>query len=226
VAALLPLASHSQVVWRLADQIAVRRPLRKRLWRQLVVAKIRGQARNLPAETAERSKLLALAREVRSGDPTNIEAQAAKIYWQCWLNGGRFRRDADADDLNAFLNYGYAIARAALARSIVAAGMQPSLGLHHRNRSNAFCLADDLVEPFRPIVDYRVREMYVQGYKTLDQHAKARLLDLLVLPMQLKDQRGPWMVMVHRLIASLVKCYAGESLRLEIPQPCKSMGTE
>jgi CRISPR-associated protein Cas1 len=235
VAALLPLADHTQVVWRLRDQLAVKRPLRKQLWRQLVVAKVRGQARNLLPGGAPRKKLFALAREVKSGDPTNIEAQAAKIYWSNWLDGtvsdASFRRDADGDGLNAFLNYGYAIARAALARAIVAAGLQPSIGLHHHNRSNAFCLADDLIEPFRPLVDDCVRELHAAGYESLTQEAKAQLLNLLVTPLELAGQTGPWMVMVHRLVASLVKCFAGETRRLEIPrpvvsQPCKSTDIE
>ena len=225
-AVLLPLADHSQVVWRLGDQLAAPRPLRKQLWRQLVVAKIRGQARNLPPGSAPRKKLFALAREVRSGDPTNVEAQAARLYWCNWLDGDEFRRDVDAGGLNVFLNYGYAIARAALGRAIVAAGLHPSVGLHHRNRSNAFCLADDLIEPFRPLVDDRVREMHRQGYGELSQPAKAALLELLTVPLKLGEQSGPWMVMVHRLVASLVRCYARESRRLEIPVPCGSADTE
>jgi len=225
-AMLLPLTQHSQVVWRLAEQIAAPRPLRKQLWRQLVVAKVRGQARNLLPESSARTKLLALAREVRSGDPSNVEAQAAKIYWSNWLDGDPFRRDPELKDLNKFLNYGYAIARASIARAIVAAGLQPSVGLHHRNRSNAFCLADDLVEPFRPLVDDRVREMHRQGFEELDQPAKAELLSLLATPLRLGGQTGPWMTMVHRFTASLVRCLARESRRLEIPLPCESVDTD
>ncbi len=236
VAALLPLADHSQVVWRLRDQLAAKRPLRKQLWRQLVVAKIRGQARNLLPGSNPRKKLFALAREVKSGDPANIEAQAAKVYWSNWLDGttddcaaggAPFRRDADARDLNAFLNYGYAIMRAALARAIVAAGLQPSIGLHHSNRSNAFCLADDLIEPFRPLVDERVRDLHVRGYDSLSQEAKAELLDLLTLRLRLGDQMGPCMVMMHRLVASLVRCFGGETKRIDIPYAVsKSAGSE
>ncbi len=240
VAMLLPLADHSQVVWRLQDQLDVSKPLQKQLWSQLVVAKIEAQARNLPGDSGPHRKLMALAREVRSGDPKNTEAQAAKIYWAHWLgsvpNSGSeelgtdplapndplaaiFRRDPNGTGLNGFLNYGYAVVRASIARAIVAAGLLPSLGIHHRNRSNAFCLADDLMEPYRPLVDDRVRQMARQGYDQLNQPAKAELLDLLVQPMQLGDQKGPFMVMLHRLVASLVRCYAGQSKRLEIPVP-------
>ncbi len=225
-AVLLPLSCHSQVVWRLADQIAAPLPLKKRLWRQLVVAKIRAQARNLANGSAARKKLFALAGEVRSGDPANVEAHAAKVYWANWLDGAAFRRDADAGELNALLNYGYAIARAAIARAIVSAGLQPSIGLHHENRSNAFCLADDLIEPFRPFVDRRVKQMARDGREEINQAAKAELLGMLASPLRLRDQTGPWMVMVHRLAASLVRCYAGETRRLEIPELCESADTD
>ncbi len=225
-AVLLPLADHSLVVSRLADQIAAPRPLRKQLWRQLVSAKIKAQAKNLEPGSAARTRLLSLAREVRSGDPENAEAQAARIYWANWLGDTPFRRDPSLGDANKFLNYGYAIARAALARAIVSSGLQPGVGLHHHNRSNAFCLADDLIEPFRPMVDRRVRQMVRKGHEELDQPAKAELLGLLALPLRLADQVGPWMMMVHRLVSSLVRCYSGEQRRLEIPVPCASADTD
>lgn len=224
-AMILPLADHSQVVWRINDQIAAGRPLVKRLWQQIVAAKVRAQASNLDPSLPAYKKLHALAGEVRSGDPGNIEAQAAKLYWRNWLatddldtlDSEPFRRDANAAGLNSFLNYGYAIVRAAVGRAIVSAGLHPAIGIHHSNRSNAFCLADDLIEPFRPLVDDRVREMHRQGYDELNQPAKAELLSLLTTPMTLDDQTGPMMVMLHRLAASLVRCYAGEQRTLEIP---------
>lgn len=222
-AMLLPLSDHSQVVWRLRDQLNISRPLAKRLWKQLVVAKIHAQAANLPANQPAYRKLLALAREVRSGDPKNVEAQAARIYWVNWLwqeefaGSEPFRRDPAGTGLNSFLNYGYAVVRAAIARAIVAAGLLPSLGLHHRNRGNAFCLADDLIEPFRPLLDDRVREMYRQGYEELNQPAKAELLEVLTQRLRLGEEIGPLMVMLHRMVASLVHCYAGDAKRLEIP---------
>lgn len=241
-AMLLPMADHSQVVWRLDAQLAVSRPLRKRLWKQIVVAKVRAQAVNLPSDQPPHRKLLALAREVRSGDPSNVEAQAARVYWANWLgsapNSGSeelgtdplapddrlasiFRRDPDGSGLNGFLNYGYAVLRAAVARAIVAAGLLPSLGIHHRSRSNAFCLADDLMEPLRPLVDDRVRELARQGYDELNQEAKAVLLEILVERVRLgngENNVGPLMVQLHRYAASLVRCYTGEARNLEIPE--------
>jgi CRISPR-associated protein Cas1 len=284
-AVLLPLADHSQVVWRVAEQVAVSKPLKKRLWKQLVRAKVRAQALNLAANSPARRKLLELARLVRSGDPSNVEARAAQVYWRHWLNGdcpdfpgvpdenspttsaaakmglspsgdGKpFRRDADGDGLNALLNYGYAILRAAVARAVVAAGLLPALGLFHANRSNAFCLADDLMEPLRPLVDRRVRRLYreqqgdcpdfrgavradahcppirrengtVPFVPTLNPEVKAGLLGLLADPVRLNRQRGPLMVSLHRMVASLVRCYEGEADRLEIPQACLSADTD
>jgi CRISPR-associated protein Cas1 len=230
VAILLPIADHSQVVWRLDAQLKVSLPLRKQLWKQLVVAKIEAQAANLPTDQPAHRKLLALAREVRSGDPSNIEAQAAKIYWANWLATSnieqleteRFRRDPDGAGINSFLNYGYAVVRAAVARAIVAAGLLPSLGIHHRNRSNAFCLADDLIEPLRPLVDDRVRELHRQGYDELNQPAKAAILEILADRVTLGDgeqNTGPLMVQLHRYVASLVRCYSGDAREIDIPKP-------
>lgn len=220
VAMMLPLANHSQIVWRVADQINLSKPLRKQLWKQLVAAKIRNQAMNLPLDCPARAALLAMANRVKSGDPDNLEAQAAKKYWGNWYLPGEFRRDFNQDGVNSFLNYGYAIIRAAVARAIVSAGLLPCLGLHHCNRSNHFCLADDLIEPWRPFVDNRVRDMWETGYETLNQPAKAELLGLLEMTISLGGQTGPLMVAMHKFVASLVRCYSGESKTLEVPVPC------
>ncbi len=220
---LLPLGEHTQVVWRIHDQLAMPRPLRKQLWRQLVVAKVRAQAANLPAGAGPRARLLALAREVRSGDPTNVEAQAARIYWSAWRSGlagpADFRRDPDGPSPNNLLNYGYAVLRAAVARAIVSAGLLPALGIHHANRSNAFCLADDLVEPLRPLVDYRVAQWVRDGQTELTPQVKRSLLELLTDEMRTGEQSGPLMVALHRYVASLVRCLTGEATRLTIPVP-------
>jgi CRISPR-associated protein Cas1 len=225
-AVLLPLADHSRVVWRVADQVAISKPLRKQLWKQLVRAKIRAQAANLPESCAARRKLLELFKGVRSGDPANVEAQAARVYWQHWLPTGPFRRDTDGGGLNALLNYGYAVLRAATARALVAAGLLPALGLFHCNRSNAFCLADDLMEPLRPLVDRRVRDLHGQGHDELKPETKAGLLTLLADPVRIGSERGPLMVNLHHMVGSLVRCYQGEANRLEIPRICSSAGID
>ncbi len=218
VGIFLPLADHSEVVWRLNDQLTASKPLQKQVWKQLVQAKIRAQAGNLADPSPARSKLLALARNVRSGDPSNIEAQAARVYWVNWIpQESAFRRDADGDGLNALLNYGYAIVRAAVARAIVVAGLLPSLGIKHCNRSNAFALADDLIEPLRPMVDERVRSLYRRANIQLNREAKAELLKLLADHVQLGAETGPLMVCLHRYVASLVRCLRGEARELLFP---------
>jgi CRISPR-associated protein Cas1 len=231
---LLPCAEHTQVVWRIHEQIRVKRPVRKRLWQQLIRAKILAQAGNLAADSAPFRRLRNLARDVRSGDPTNAEAQAAKIYWSSWLvnvdephdqSPSTFRRDQDGEGANALLNYGYAIVRAALARALVSAGLLPALGLKHANRSNAFCLADDLVEPLRPIVDHRVRELLWAGQTELDRATKAALLELLTAEVRTGNRTGPLMVAMHAFVSSLVSCYQGTSQTLEIPVRCRSADT-
>jgi CRISPR-associated protein Cas1 len=220
VAMLLPMANHSQVVWRIKEQLGMHKPLRKQLWRQIIRAKIRAQALMLSKEKPARLKLLDLARLVRSGDPNNIEAQAAKVYWAHWLPEGTFRRDVDLPDINAFLNYGYAILRAAMARALVGAGLLPAVGLVHSNRSNAFCLADDLIEPLRPLVDRRVRELHADGRHELNRQEKAFLLEVLSERVRLGEEKGPLMVSMHSMVASLVKCFQGREKHLEIPRPC------
>jgi len=219
VALVLPLADHRQVVWRLREQLSAKRPLKKRLWQQLVQAKLRAQAANLPHAPPAQKKLLALARSVKSGDPANVEARAARVYWAHWLPGETFRRDRHAPGLNVLLNYGYTVLRAAIARTVVAAGLLPAIGLHHHNRSNAFCLADDLLEPLRPLVDARVRRLHGSHPNKLTQEAKGQLLQVLADRVKLGDEAGPLMVNLHRMVASLVKCYRGQAQSLEIPQP-------
>lgn len=216
---LLPMGGHTEGVSRLQEQIAASRPLLKRLWKQVVQAKVRNQAANLDGDSSARRRLLALAGEVRSGDPTNIEAQAAKIYWAEWLGSGSgFRRDQDGDGVNALLNYGYAVVRAAVGRALVAAGLHPAIGIHHCNRANAFCLADDMLEPLRPFVDAAVRELAQTGTGALNPETKRKLLGLLTATVRMEDQTGPLMVALHRTAASLVGCYQGREKRLIFPQ--------
>jgi len=235
IAVLLPLSENTQVVWRTREQISAGKPLCKRLWRQIVRAKVLAQAGNLDPDCPAARKLRELAAQVRSGDTTNVEAQAAKIYWSAWLvnapedsraDFGSFRRDPDGVGANSLLNYGYAVMRAAVARALVAAGLLPSLGLHHSNRSNAFCLADDLVEPLRPLVDERVRQLLAAGQTELDQPTKAAILELLTVSTLNAEGRGPLLVSLHRYAASLVRCFQGTERSLEIPQPCESADTD
>jgi len=197
------------------------RPRCKRIWQQLVREKIRQQAAALSAECVERKKLLTMSERVRSGDPDNLEAQAAKVYWSAWpAPGSGFRRDPEGDDgLNRLLNYGYAVLRAAVGRSVVAAGLMPAVGIHHSNRANPFCLADDLLEPLRPLADGRIRELHEEGQQELNRSVKARLLEVLTVEVDCDGQRGPLTARMPGYIGSLVRCLRGESQRLAIPRP-------
>lgn len=259
VGVLLPLSDHNQVVWRVQEQVATARPIQKQLWKQLVQAKILAQARNLSQDSPSRRKMEQLARDVKSGDTSNHEAQAARIYWGAWLseadthlpvrqsmaaripeqpqNGDRnhhandsprpdtidsqkaerFLRDPDTPGLNTLLNYGYSIVRAAVARALVSAGLHPALGLHHSHRGNPFCLADDVMEPLRPLVDARARQLFWAGQTDLDQATKAELLEVLTEEVRLGRETGPLMVCLQRCVMSLVKCYQGTAKRMLIP---------
>ncbi|HHT9126825.1 MAG TPA: type II CRISPR-associated endonuclease Cas1 [Candidatus Brocadiia bacterium] len=154
-AIVLPLESNNLHTRTIAEQIKITEPTRKRLWQVIIQAKIRAQAQVLQLATGDNRPLPAYAKKVRSGDPENIEAQAAYIYW-LKLFGHTFRRDPNGSGINSLLNYGYAVMRSAVARAIVSTGLHPSLGLHHHNQYNSFCLADDLIEPLRPVVDLKV----------------------------------------------------------------------
>jgi CRISPR-associated protein Cas1 len=178
---LLPLVAHTLQAQRMAAQASIRLPTRKRLWQQIVRAKIRAQAGVLAELRGDDGGLLGLLPRVRSGDPTNVEAQAARRYWSRLFPGIDFRRDFEAPDANRLLNYGYAVLRAIVARAIAAAGLHPSLGLHHHHRANPYCLADDLMEPLRPVVD-RIVARYVdrQGRAAdLSPEAKHDILSAL-----------------------------------------------
>jgi CRISPR-associated protein Cas1 len=219
VGILLPLSDHTEVVSRLQVQINAGRAVNKRLWKQLVRAKIRNQANNLPNDHPARTRLLNMIPQVRSGDPTNFEAQAARFYWEAWRNDPAFRRRPEADDpINSLLNYGYAILRAAVARALVSAGLHPALGLQHCNRSNPFCLADDLMEPMRPWVDAIVVGIASSTTGELNPGNKRALLGLLHRTARTGSTAGPLMVALHRTCASLAQCLSGAEKKLLLPR--------
>lgn len=175
---LLPVEGHHRQALRMQHQARAGLPLRKRLWQGVVKAKIAAQGEILTAAGLPGAGVAALARQVRSGDPENLEAQAARRYWPL-LMGEAFRRDVDAPGANALLNYGYAILRSAMARSVVGAGLHPTLGIHHHGPGNPFNLADDLLEPYRPVVDWTVRHLLAAGIGEVSREAKERLAGLL-----------------------------------------------
>lgn len=221
-ALLLPLEGHSIQSRIIANQINVGEPAKKRIWQNIVRAKIRGQARVLDSIVGDSAPLLAYVDKVKSGDPDNIEAQVARIYWQR-LFGPDFRRQQGHSGINILLNYGYAIVRAAVARALVGAGLHPSIGVHHHNQYDALCLADDLVEPLRPLVDLRVYEL--RGNKNeeeeveLSRETKRGLLDILTWNVSVNGQTLPLMVAIHNYAASVRDALCGEAKSIAIPAP-------
>lgn len=203
-----PQSSHTEHVRRLNQQIEASQPLKKRLWQQVVRFKIRNQSAVLSLRKKADPGLEALAGRVRSGDPDNCEAQAARRYWP-QLMGTDFRRNTDgADHTNILLNYGYAVIRAAMARAVCACGLNPSLGIHHRNLANPFCLVDDLMEPYRPLVDDVVAQW--GGSQALDPKAKRTLTALIDAPLvNAHKQNSPASLTMLQVAQSL--CTALES---------------
>jgi len=217
---LLPIESNSMQTERFRQQIEAKEPVKKRLWKQIVQAKIKHQAKLVGKDSDVYSVLMILRDKVRSGDPENIEAQASKKFWPVYLQGIiEFRRDLDGPPPNNMLNYGYMVMRAAIARALCSAGLLPCLGIHHRNRYNAFCLADDILEPFRGFVEAKVRDIcQAEGIPDeLTQPIKAKLLEVLYEPVTIGQFSGPLMVSLHRTMASLQRCFAGEQKSIDLP---------
>lgn len=219
-AQLLPYSNHAEVVSHMQLQMNASKPVKKRIWQQVVQAKISRQAEILEWK-AGRQHLQRMARRVRSGDPENFEAQAARYYWSNFLGEkDRFKRIAGGTDpLNSLLNYGYAILRAAVARALVIGGLLPAIGVHHKNRSNSFNLADDFIEPFRPLVDYTARNLFRNEREKLEPDVKAELLALLSAPVRIQEEVSPLMVSLHAMTASFRRCLNGESRELILPRP-------
>jgi len=217
---LMPLEGNCVQTERYRCQLEVKEPVKKRLWQQLVAAKIRHQAAVVADDEQTSGFLRALAQRVRSGDPENLEAQAARRFWRAYLQGLDFKRQRNGVWPNAFLNYGYMVMRAAVARALCSAGLLPAVGIHHSNKYNAFCLADDIVEPFRGFVEAKVRTLAAERgpEDTLGQTVKAKLLETLYQSVTIGGFTGPLMVGLHRTAASLVRCFTGEDKQLELPQ--------
>ncbi|HIJ53465.1 MAG TPA: type II CRISPR-associated endonuclease Cas1 [Planctomycetes bacterium] len=216
---LLPLESNTLQTERFRWQIEAKEPVKKRLWKQIVRAKIKHQAKLLGKDSDVYRSLMTLRDRVRSGDPDNIEAQASRKFWPAYLQDFQFRRNVNGPPPNNMLNYGYMVMRAAVARALCSAGLLPSLGIHHRNRYNAFCLADDILEPFRGFVEAKVREICESESvpDVLDQQIKAGLLEVLYETVVIGGFKGPLMVGLHRTMASLQRCFAGEQKELDLP---------
>lgn len=220
VAMLLPLVGHATQAERFAQQAAASLPTRKRLWKQIVRAKIHAQARALLDLRGDDCGLRDLIPKVRSGDPANVEAQAGRRYWRPLFGDDTFRRHSDRADQNRFLNYGYAILRAIVARAVCAAGLHPGLGIHHHNRYDPFPLADDLMEPFRPVVDRAVVALCDQRgpEADLDRDGKAHLIEALTARFGLDGEQRTLFDVLGRVAASLVRVFGGQADQLTLPE--------
>jgi CRISP-associated protein Cas1 len=214
----LPLEGNSEQTERFRTQIESSLPLKKQLWQQTVKSKIENQALLLKAKGETNERLIYLKEKVQSGDPTNCEGQAASFYWGK-IYGSNFTRTRDEDTPNAQLNYGYAILRSVVARALVSTGLLPSFGIFHRNKYNAFCLADDMMEPYRPYVDWVV--LHLNGIEDnedgLTREHKIELLKIPQLDVEINGLIRPLFHAVSITTASLYKCYSGESRKISFP---------
>ena len=221
VGLLLPLAGNTIQNERFRNQLDASLPLKKQLWQQTIESKIRNQAAMLEYTTGEvHNNMLKWSDSVKSGDTENMEARAAVYYWKTiFPDNPYFVRDHEGGGANALLNYGYAILRAIVARALVASGLMPTLGIHHHNRYNAYCLADDIMEPYRPYVDKVVVDILNEDPEAeITTTTKIKLLNIPVTEVVIGGRRSPLMVAVSHTTSSLVKCFRGESRRLIYPE--------
>jgi CRISP-associated protein Cas1 len=222
VGMLLAIEGNYEQAHRIEAQVAATKPTHKRMWAAIVKAKLEQQAAALEAAGAPVAPLQSLAVRVRSGDPENLEAQGARRYWSL-LFGENFRRDRDAGGVNGLLNYGYTVVRAATARAVIAAGLHPSIGLHHSNDNNAMRLVDDLMEPFRPVVDLKVWQLRQKNEDQVTPATKRALVNTLYDDMQSGAGTTPVIVCMQRLAISLAQVYLGQREKLDLPLPGLSL---
>lgn len=217
---LLALEGNTVQSERFRAQIEATEPLKKQLWQQTVKAKITNQAALLQQWSINNNYLKTAAQSVKSGDADNNEAKAAAYYWShLFPDAWQFFRKREGPPPNNLLNYGYAILRATMARAIVGAGLLPTFGIFHRSRYNAYCLADDMMEPYRPFVDMIVRKIVdkTSAVETLTQELKVQLLALPTMDVLLNDETSPLMIATQRTAASLAKCFTGEQRKILYP---------
>ncbi len=220
VGLMLPLDGNTLQTERFRSQIEASEPLKKYLWAQTIKAKIENQAAVLEKAGINNKKLSVLIPQIQSGDPDNIEGRAASVYWKLLFEEYDFTRNRFGEIPNAHLNYGYAILRALVARALVGSGLLPTLGIHHSNKYNAYCLADDIMEPYRPFVDWIVFLMVKNNEIDLDEitrEQKVKLLSIASVDISIDGKKSPLMVGLPRTTNSLVECY--ETVRRKIIYP-------
>jgi CRISPR-associated protein Cas1 len=211
------------------NQIEASIPLKKQLWQQTIVEKITNQGILLETISGNKNSFDFLASKVLSGDTTNMEGVAAGQYWKTFFDTYdiNFRRERFGDYPNNFLNYGYAILRAATARALSGSGLLNTLGIHHKSKYNAFALADDIMEPFRPLVDEKVFEIMQQyDEQELNTKIKAELLQVLTRTVYFKDEKSPLMVALQKTASSLQQCFTGNRKKIKYPKLWNSTPTE
>ena len=198
-------------------QINASLPLKKQLWQQTVIEKVKNQGILLEQITQTKNKFDYLASKVLSGDTSNMEAVAANFYWKAFFEID-FKRERFGNYPNNFLNYGYAILRAATARALSGSGLLNTLGIHHKSKYNAFALADDIMEPFRPIVDEIVHHI-MQNYdeQELTTEIKSEILSILTRTVYFKDEKSPLMVALQKTASSVQQCYSGKRKKIKYP---------
>ena len=219
---MLPLDGNTLQSERFQEQIEASLPLKKRLWQQTISQKIHNQAAVLKTlRGAEVGNMMVWSNNVKSGDSENLEGRAAAYYWSAmFAELPNWTRDREGLWPNALLNYGYAIVRAMTARALISSGLLPTLGIHHHNKYNAYCLADDIMEPYRPYVDMLVVDMFSQWpyAEEINTDMKAQLLQLPVIDVVIGGKRSPMMVALSQTTASLQKCFAGELRKVSYPE--------
>ncbi len=218
---LLPFAAHHAFTEKMYAQLEVSQPLKKNLWQQTVVAKIKNQAALLELYDIDAENMHYWAKNVRSGDPVNLEARAAAYYWDhLFIDRQTFKRARFGEPPNNLLNYGYAILRATVARSLVGSGMMPAVGIHHRNKYNPYCLADDVMEPYRPFVDSVVINIMEKegGVDELTTEIKQQLLSIPSMDIVIDKEKSPLMVGLRRTTASLMQCFEGKTKKIMYPE--------
>ena len=222
VGLMLPLCGNTTQTERFRHQLSASLPLKKQLWQQTISQKIANQAQVLKeCFGVEVGNMVSWSKNVKSGDSDNLEARAAAYYWRNMFDDEDvFIRDREGEPPNNLLNYGYAILRAIVARGLVGSGLLPTLGIHHHNRYNAYCLADDIMEPYRPYVDELVVNIRKEFDDTdfLDKEIKKRLLSIPTIEVRINNHRRPLMVAVTETTASLYKCFSGELRKIAYPE--------
>jgi len=215
----LNLNGHTLQQEHFSNQITVTQVQKNRLWKQTIQAKISNQARLLELQGQNIEKMKRWILKLKNGDPENLEARAASYYWKNLFTASpSFKRERFGAAPNGLLNYGYTILRGLVARALVGSGLLPTLGIHHHNKYNAYCLADDIMEPYRPFVDEVVLQLVTDGVGELTKASKQELLKIPVLDVLMSQQRSPLMLAVQQTSASLQQCYAGKSKTLKYPQ--------